>query len=147
MGSCLPQAPTLYSAWIWEAPPKHSSKFSQLPDAIRFFCYLLKSSNNTGKKTAEFSIGAHNTVQKGLEPAGCQCQQYSNSSHILTFKQPPRHALSGRLILKIFFFCLTQGKAQTPLSPSHTKQGDPWKITWAIMFIQGLAELQRAIST
>lgn len=70
MGSCLPQSPTLHSVWVWEALPKRSSKFSQLPDAIQFFCYLLKSSNNTGKKTAEFSLGAHNTLQKGLEHAG-----------------------------------------------------------------------------
>lgn len=61
-------------------PPKCSSKFSQLLDAIRFFCYLLKSSNNTRKNTAEFSLGAHDTVQKGLEHATPQL--YSNSSRI-----------------------------------------------------------------
>lgn len=74
------QLPSRVCAFGRHSP--NGSKFYQLPDAIRFFCSLLKTLTVTGRKLQSF-LQQHTTLcRRGWGMPGCQCKQYIIPSHI-----------------------------------------------------------------
>lgn len=108
-------------------PSKRSSKFSQLPDAIRFFYCLLKGSNNTGKKTAEFSLGTHNAMQKGLEHARLSVQTVYQLFLYLNFQTATTPRSVWQIDPENILFLFNPGESTDPFKSIPHKTGWPLK--------------------